>query len=467
MRRSPRPGALRPLARLLPPLYHPPQTRRGMPAITSPRAGANRSKDVQGDDASQFKLFRILWFPLSINAMLLGALSIIAFIVLTGIACLATGDHRATMAASRAFLPSVLHVAKGGSWPGFATAERDGVYVHHALAKDDANTEVLARARAETEQIKRLFGSYADDRIAGAGGEGAELAKNREEIAKSLSRTLPRYRTVFLIQLAGVLFLLSTSGVAICRLLALRIARDEYCPISEAIGYAWRVKLTGLLYPLAVLLPICMLAIANQAGGLVVSIPFLGGLLGIFIYPLIALSSLIISLCLLVAVFCLGLMPAAIATERKGTYDCLGKAFNYVFARPIPVILHSVAVLAFLYVLHWLFLEQRAVEQIIAATGKPLFGGAQMEAVFLGQTEGLTGWKWFHAKVFDILLTIYALFVRGALISLLLGALTALFLMLRHDVDGINTSEVARDPAHHKPPPPPSAPAAEPATPAS
>jgi hypothetical protein len=420
---------------------------------------------VQGDSASQFKLFRILWFPLSINAMLLGAGAIIAFVAITWVACFATGDRKSAVPSASAFVPSVLELAKEGTWPGYATSEKDGKFLHHLLASNNPSDTDRMRARADEAQLRALFGEYVSERILDLSGEGEELANNRKELESDLKKSLPRYRIVFLVQLAAFLFLLSTFGVAICRLLALRIARDEYCPLSEAMGFAWRVKLTGLLYPLAVVLPLLLLAFCNQIAGWVVAIPFIGGIFGIVLYPLVIITCIIIALCLLVGVFCLGLLPAVIATERKGTYDSLGKIFNYVFARPIPVVLHGASVLAFLWVLCTLFIDHRLMERVLGFTMTPVFGGEETEAMLLGQTSVLEGWKWFYGWLFKILLVVYSLLLRGALISLTLGAFTALFLVLRQDVDGVSTSEVAKDPLHVRTIPPAPAPAAAPTPP--
>jgi hypothetical protein len=422
---------------------------------------------VQGDSASQFKLFRILWFPLSINAMLLGAASVVAFLALTWVACLATGDSGATMAAARAFRPSVTTLVKEGSWPGFATEEKDGRYIHHLLAKEKVEDEDRARARTEEAMLRSLFQPYVAERIAAIKGDGEAASKERESLARDLEKALPRYRLVFLVQILGAYFLLCTFGVAICRLLALRIARDEYCPMATAMSYAWKIKLTGLLYPLAVVLPLLLLGICNQVAGMVVSIPFIGGLFGVILYPLVVITSVVISLCLLVGVFCVGLLPAAIATERKGTYDSLGKVFNYVFARPIPVILHGASVLLFLTVLNWLFLEHRLMERVLTASMTPLWGGEETKAMLLGSTGELSGWRWFYGWLFNAFLAIYSLLLRGTFISLLLGAFTALFLVLRQDVDGVSTSEIAREPKAVVAVPPPAPPPAAPTPPAA
>jgi len=409
------------------------------------------------ESTSVFKVFRVLWFPVSINAMVLGAAAVLLFWLATWLSCLAIGVPSLATEATKSFPEACRIAVVEGAWPGHATdtlGEGDSArHVHHLLVTDDdeeISDEDRASAEEDNEILNQLFGAWWANEAQSIQADDLSDSE-RAEAAKSLSltvrRNLPRYRLVFAWQLVLFFFLWATFGVAICRVMALRMARDEYCTILDAMSYAWRVKLTGCLYPQAVGLPILFLAICNQIAGWVAWVPIVGPIVGVILLPLVIVSSILMILAAVVGIISLGLIPAAIATERKGTYDSLGKAFNYVFARPIPVILHLLVLGTFLQFVHTLFVDENLVERAIASTMTPLWSGSDVEAMLVGEPAGLSGHHWFGAWIFKIILTFFRLLVWGALVSFALGAFTALFLLLRKEVDGMDYIDIARDPA--------------------
>ena len=342
---------------------------------------------MTGESTSLFKVFRVLWFPMSINAMVLGAGAIGLFWL--------------------------------GTWAG-AAALLD--FPEGMDASDSATGIALGFGSAALNAFRNF--------------------------------TWPEGDAGWLLAWQSVLavFLWATFGVAICRVLALRVARDEYCALGTAFSFAWRVKTAALLYPVAVALPLFFLLACNQLAGMVTSIPWLGWLVGGLLMPLTIISSILAVLIGIAAVVSVGFMPAAIATERKGTYDSLGKAFNYVFARPIPLILHLLVLSTFIGLIHDLFVQQRVVEQILGRSMTPwLYGDESFQASFramlTGETEQLSGFQGICAWVFSVVHTSYRLLLWGAIVAFVFGAFTSLFLILRRDVDGMDYSDVARDPA--------------------
>ena len=416
---------------------------------------------MPSDSNSQFKLFRILWFPLSINAMVLGTLCLLAFMALTWIGCLVIGDQSLALSATKAFIPSTRSLVTRGHWPGYATKEEDGRNVHYLLASEDPTVEERRLAQEERSLMNALFSGFLAEGMIEARAAEESSAEAVREFENHASRVLPRYRWVYGLQLLGVLFIWSTLGVALCRLLAIRIARDEYCPIGEALKYGWSVKLTGLLYPLAVLLPLILLAIMNQAAGWLTSIPYLGALLAVPLTPLAIISTMVIVLCCTVGIFCFGLMPAAIAVERKGTYDCLGKSFNYIFARPLPVILHVFTIATFVGLIITIFHEYDAMRRVLSWTMTPMFLSDSAEAMIMGEPDSLSGGQWLCAWVFRVFHVLFRLLLDGAILSLIAGALTALYLVLRKDVDGVGTADLAAQPRVAPPAPAPAKPVPE------
>ena len=352
---------------------------------------------MNDDSTSIFKVFRVLWFPMSINAVALGALATLLFFLVTWLftwihSGIPNGAGDAAACAENFLTISKNLVLSGGSWPrGFPAA----------------------------------------------------------------------LEWLYLVQFVSFFALWATFGVAICRIIALRIARDEYCSLGEAWRYAWRIKLTGILYPLALLLPIIGLAFCNFLAGCVGSIPYVGWFLGVFLIPLVLISTVILILIAVAGLVGVGLMPAAIAVERKGTYDSLGKSFNFIFARPLPLIFYVWLVLTFLGIIQGLFIDGGVVENIMKGTLTPFGWAPDYDLIAVGATPLLTGWAWFCALLHWFVIRIFHLLVWGAILSYALGAFTSMFLIFRQDVDGLEYEDVARDPAETPAGPAAGAPEAE------
>ncbi len=326
------------------------------------------------DSSSHFKTFRVLWFPISVNAILLGAASITLFHLGTTLLAALAGDAASAGRHSADFLGHFLSVVQLDGLPPSA----------------------------------ELF--------------------------------------IFSTQCVLALALWSLIGVAICRVLALRICRDEYCSMRDALGYAWRVRRTGILFPLAIALPMLVLAGFNALAGLVFQIPWAGWLLSALLLPLTLLASLLLVIIAIGAFFSLGLVPASIAIERRGTYDSIGKAFNYLLARPLVVIANATLVGGLLWILFDLFITRGIVGQVLQLSATPFFPNETYEAILRGQVDGLEGFQWFCAQLHHLVMVLFDVLLRGLFVSLALGASTALFLVLRRDIDGLDEAELAREP---------------------
>ena len=346
---------------------------------------------MNGDSESVFKIFRVLWFPMSINAMVLGAVAFLGFYLLTMLGCAIDGSD------IRAYEAVV-------DFPG----RTYGLLAHG----------ILARAPADNSYVGVAFSAL-----------------------------------LYAWQAAVFIFLWATFGVAICRILALRIARDEYCTIANAWRYAWSVKLTGLLYPIAVALPVAFLGVCIAIAGAIGSIPVIGWVVGLLLLPLVIVAAVLIVLVLVAALVSFGLLPAAVAIERKGTYDSLGKTFNYVFARPLNLILHLIILSTFLEVIYMMFLRGETggwVGQIINSAITPFYT-TRYDAIALGRDAGLDGFAGFMADVHALGFKAFTVILWGAVISYALGAFTAMFLVFRKDVDGVDPTDIAGDPSGGEP----------------
>jgi len=341
---------------------------------------------VNEESAHLFKAFRVLVFPMSLNAVGLGALATFLFWLATWATCAIAGDADAVGQAIGAFSPSIRHLVLTGSWP----------------------------------EVPWIAG----------------------------------HSWVFGVQLVVFYLLWSTFGVAICRILALRIARDEICTWKAAWNYAWDTKVTALLFPAAIALPVLFLVFCNGAAGWISSVPYLGWLVGLVLLPFVIVSSLLIILAVAVGLLSAGLFPGIVAVERKGTFDAIGKATNCVTARPLSMLLYLVLMYVFIVqVVHAFLIDFGFVERVLSVTLVP-FGETRFEAIALGRVDALEGLASAMGWVALAVLKAYRLLVWGLLVSLTLGGFTSIFLILRQDVDGIDPMDIARDPKDMPPPPP-------------
>ncbi len=399
---------------------------------------------MSAESTTVFRVFRVLWFPMSLNAVALGALALVLFYGGTWVSASLLANRELADEASHAFVPAAVSFLKHGDWPGFPVGRRaDGTSDHEDLVSEAASAEAKAEAQVEKSRTATLFPGFEPALDQRAARETD--ATKRRQVMDGLIHGLGRYRVVFSVQVVLFLFLLATFGVAICRIVALRIARDEYCTLGSALSYAWKVKTTGLLLVPAVAFPAIGIGVLITLAGLFGQIPWVGWLFMAMGFPLLIILALLVVLILTGGFLSLGLAPAAIAVERRGTYDSLGKAFNYIFARPLPLILHLTVVVTFVGLLDILLLEHRLMERVLSACLTPVFDWKDFSRIAAGDTAGQSGFAWFCAWLYKLSLHGYRILVYGAVISYVFGAFTSLFLIMRQDVDGIDPADVAKD----------------------
>jgi hypothetical protein len=119
------------------------------------------------------------------------------------------------------------------------------------------------------------------------------------------------------------------------RITTMRIARDEGLSLGQALKFSARNWPTVLLAPVIIAGTIGVFYGCNMLAGVLLSIPGLGGILGLILVPLAFVSTLLILLIGLGGVFGLPLIGAAAAWERNGSLDAISRAFSYLFARPL------------------------------------------------------------------------------------------------------------------------------------
>ncbi len=242
-------------------------------------------------------------------------------------------------------------------------------------------------------------------------------------------------------------------GVAMCRIAAMRIARDEGVPLGEALGFSV-TSLPSTLGAYAFMAGAVLGFYAcNALAGLASGIPGLGPVLMVVLFPLVLLSSMLLFLVAFWSALGLPLAVASLAVERNGPLDAASRGFSYVSSRPALFFFYGATVwlLAALLVFctfsmervaHWSFTHwfpageswqslsasTRAALSAVAATRMPDFAGLE------GGTLG--GWiAWFFGVLFHLALT-------GWVVYYVFGGATAAYFALRRDVDGTEDEEI-------------------------
>lgn len=338
---------------------------------------------MESESSPVFKVARVLWFPMSVNAVALGAACCIAFWLWTWLAAAVLGhaEYRLAMTCAGLFEDSVVQWLMTGVVP-----ERLG------LVGDD------------------------------------------------------RYRWIFALQAVGAYGIWAIGGVAIARVTAVRIARDEYITIKEALAFAWSTRFTALLYAPAIGMSMLFLGVAIFGIGLVGQIPYVGWLASTLLLPVVVFFVILVRILAWAGVLSMGMTAGAIAAEKKGTWDSVAKAFNYLFARPLSVLFYVVLLYFFVRIVQGILLDGANLREHAAAWLVPFGPSEVYPKIVTGDLADLTGterfFAWLHAAVFRLIDALIA----GAVLSWVIGAFTSMFLIIRKEVDGTDYTEIVKAP---------------------
>jgi hypothetical protein len=328
---------------------------------------------LESESSPVFKVSRVLWFPMSVNAVAIGALCCIAFRAWTFLAVMIAGKSGVESTAS------------------------------YVSTFDDAILRWL------------LSGSVPD-------GLGWVLA----------------------LQALGAYVLWAIGGIAIARIMAVRIARDEYITLKEALRFAWGTRFTALLYAPAIVLSMLFLWLAIFGIGLVGQIPYLGWLLSAVLLPVTVFFTILVRILACAGVISLGMTAGAIACEKKGTWDSVAKAFNYVFARPLAVLLYVVLLWYFVQIVQGVLLDGGRLREHVSNLLVPFWDNPRYETIARGEFASLSGLEKAAAFLHAVVFWIIDALIAGAILSWIIGAFTAMFLIFRKEVDGTDYTDIVK-----------------------
>lgn len=241
----------------------------------------------------------------------------------------------------------------------------------------------------------------------------------------------------------------SFCGGAITRIAAMNLGREERVGLREAAWFALRKLVAYLTAPLFPLLAVFLLALLIAAPSIAMRLD-LGVVVAGIAWPLAILASFIMTLLLTGLLFGWPLMWCTVSVEGTDPFDALARAYAYVFQRPLHYLFY--ALLAVLFgalscVVVFAFAEAMVELTFWAATWGA--GNARVSEILVvmqgtppapGEEPGRL--LWIGAGLLNLSVGLVRAVATAFSFSLFWCLATAIYLLLRHDVDQTEFDEV-------------------------
>jgi hypothetical protein len=253
----------------------------------------------------------------------------------------------------------------------------------------------------------------------------------------------------FLVGSIWSLFVWSFVGVAITRVSLLRLTRNEHYGLDDAFGFAvkkWMTTAGAIGIPLLAVAGLC---IPGFIVGLLMGFDFGVLIAGIFWFVILAVGTAI-GLLLLGLMFGWPLMVSSVGCESQNSFDAMTRAYAYTFQRPLHYVFYMLIAIVF-GGFCWLVVASLtngiielsfwstswganlvSPDRIDAIQAPPLAAAATAESSMLTSGRSIIG-LW-HA----LFKTLAAAFIYG----LFWCMASAIYLLLRHDVDETEMDEI-------------------------
>ncbi len=275
-------------------------------------------------------------------------------------------------------------------------------------------------------------------------GSWAQLTRPVWEIFTQPTMTMSSLLCLILSALWG-LAVWAFFGGAITRIAAVQLASDEQVGWGAALrwgGTKWLAYFGAPLFPLMGILlaaiPLLILGLLLRFG--------LGLLLVGLAWPVALLGGLVMALLLLGLVFGWPLMWATISSEGTDGFDALSRTYAYVFQRPLRYLFYAL-VAALIGWLGWLVVENFAAGVVWLSLWAASWGSGAVrwQEIASGMTAGgepLSGMGYAGACLIGFWSGCVKWLAAGYLYGYFWTAATAIYFLLRRDVDATELDEV-------------------------
>jgi len=233
----------------------------------------------------------------------------------------------------------------------------------------------------------------------------------------------------------------SLFGVAIIRMAALRLGREERATLGQALRFAVAHYSWSALAPLFPLLGVVFATVALAVLGLLMWIADFGVLLAALVWPLALVGGLAMTMLLLGLLAGWPLMWPTIASEQYGdAFEAFSRSFSYAFQRPLQYLFY-ILLAVFLGSLGWVLVwavSESVVQlpQWAAAWGA---GSERIGEIIHGEPEGVLGVGAGLLAFFNAVIRLIAVAFQ---FSYFFCVATAIYLVLRRDLDQTDFDEV-------------------------
>ena len=253
--------------------------------------------------------------------------------------------------------------------------------------------------------------------------------------------------TFGLICILWALVVWSYFGGAMTRTASLRLCRDEMTSWSEVAGFSISKFPSYLAAPLFPMLGILLAMIPIVVLGWIANVPTVGLVFSGLVFPVALLCGLFMTIIGIGFLFGWPFMWTTVSTEGTDAFDALSRSYAYVYQRPLRYLGYAVvaAVLGILgYCVVSLFVSGVPAFALWAADWgmsddkiQPIREYLQANHSERASLELSTG-----ASLFVFWVSCVKLFGTGYLASYFWTAMTAIYLLLRRDIDATEMDEV-------------------------
>ncbi len=274
-------------------------------------------------------------------------------------------------------------------------------------------------------------------------GSWEHLSRPARQIFASPPPNLARF-TLLLMCTVWAVAVWSFFGGAMTRVAAVRLATQEQVSLGEMFRFAARRWQHYFFAPIGTLLAALALAGLMAIGGLLLQLNWGVLLAGVFWWLALGLG---LGLTILAIGLLLGwpLLWPSISADGSDGFGAIGNAFSFAFQRPLHFAFY-LAVAALLGSFGWLLVSNLAASVVYFTYWAAGLGGGHERLVAVMEGSGsLGGVGQAGAVVIHFFCQCVKLVAVGFLYSYFWTAATAVYFLLRRDVDGAEMDEVFRE----------------------